>query len=289
MFFQTNFEPHSTTEPQWFPRPITDSRESTLDALERQEEDRKNRLRNIANVSARVPIGFGPGSGQGGSSISPLPVPVAASQSYANHRYYPPPSLSSASLYSEDDRFMTTPPPISSVTRRIRYRRTNTPHSAISGNSSTYSGRSISYSRNVAFVDSTRNSAFSAVEGGRASVDVGSVRSRVPRGVANHASDNNESFGGASSSFLGVTSPSFQSPMVGVGGRSLWHGNHSRQVDEEGSLTTPTNATTTMTTPPPVSHAPHSARRIVDRDRSEEQSNEQRRSRRRGWEEVNES
>eukprot|EP00569_Conticribra_weissflogii_P003822 CAMPEP_0171334608 /NCGR_PEP_ID=MMETSP0878-20121228/4771_1 /TAXON_ID=67004 /ORGANISM="Thalassiosira weissflogii, Strain CCMP1336" /LENGTH=268 /DNA_ID=CAMNT_0011835729 /DNA_START=216 /DNA_END=1023 /DNA_ORIENTATION=- len=265
------------------PPPITDFRESTIDALERQEQDRKNRLHNIANVSARVPIGFGPGAAaQGGPPLSSLPG--SASQSYTYHRYYPPPSPLSASLYSRNDRFMATPPPISSITRRTRYRRTNTPHSGVSGNSSGYSGGSISHSRNAAFVDSTRNSAFSAVGGGRASVDVGSVRSRV----TNNSSVNNESFGGASSSFPGVSSPSFHSPMVGDGGRSLWHVNHSRLVDDEGSLTTPTNATTTMTTPPPVIHAPHSTRRVVARDRSEARSYEQRRSRRRGWEEVNE-
>ena len=54
-----SFEPNTPCEPQWFPRCISDSIESSADLLERLEEDRKRRLRSIANVSARTPIGLG--------------------------------------------------------------------------------------------------------------------------------------------------------------------------------------------------------------------------------------
>ena len=100
MFVPPSFEPTTPREPQWFPRPITDSIESSLDLIERLEEDRKRRLRNIANVPARIPIGLGgiedrghAGSGSGiGGHQSPKPNSniVGGCNDYARYRYYPP-------------------------------------------------------------------------------------------------------------------------------------------------------------------------------------------------------
>src|SRR5210317_1790421 len=92
------FELPRTTEPQWFPRPITDTIESSLDQLERLEEDRRRRLRNIANVAARIPIGLGGTEDRagttgaaGGSGVSPKPNNLSSRPSnYGRYRYYPP-------------------------------------------------------------------------------------------------------------------------------------------------------------------------------------------------------
>jgi len=108
MFAPPSFEPNTPREPQWFPRPITDSIESSLDLIERLEEDRKRRLRNIANVPARVPIGLGgvedrSHANASGSHQSPKPNSNSSGgcNDYARYRYYPPldavPSSSSSS------------------------------------------------------------------------------------------------------------------------------------------------------------------------------------------------
>ena len=343
----------SCTEPQWFPRPITDSFESSLDALERQEEDRKNRLTNIANVSARIPIGLGAGApgagsdgsvgtpgngsviGGGGSSVrGPSSIARSGSQPYARHRYYPPPSPTSTSLYSRggnnsnDGRYMTmaTPPALASARRIRHYRRTNTPRSAASP-SSAYSGATASYSRNVAFMDASRNSAFSAVDGDGGGGDydgISMVGSETPGvvGATANTSQDNESFGATSASFLGVSSPLFQSPLAaGGGGHSPWHSHyqeqrHQHHEEEEGAeveeftqqqqqmsyysqeyqrnrysqfeaASTPREATTSTMTPPPIN--PMSAGRHVDSRDGQSRGYGQRRSRRRGWEEANDS
>ena len=101
-----NFELHPPLEPQWFPRPITDTIESSLDILERLEEDRRRRLRHIANVPARMPIGLGGTEDQharknnnstaANSSVSPKPNHNSARASnYGRYRYYPPPEITS--------------------------------------------------------------------------------------------------------------------------------------------------------------------------------------------------
>ncbi|KAL3789690.1 hypothetical protein HJC23_003891 [Cyclotella cryptica] len=85
MFFPPSLESHSPIEPQWFPRPITDSFESQLDQLERLEEDRKRRLRAIANVPAKNPIGF---CGESIAHSPALPRNAAApSLTNGNHRH----------------------------------------------------------------------------------------------------------------------------------------------------------------------------------------------------------
>ena len=78
MLVPPSFPPSSIIEPQWFPRPITDSIESNLDLLERLEEDRKRRLRSIANVAARTPIGLGgvEDRAHAGSAGNQSPKPV---------------------------------------------------------------------------------------------------------------------------------------------------------------------------------------------------------------------
>jgi len=55
-FLFPKLAPHRTTEAQWFPRPAGDN-ESSLDALERQEESFAVRMRNIARSQAPEPIG----------------------------------------------------------------------------------------------------------------------------------------------------------------------------------------------------------------------------------------
>ena len=161
LFVPPSFEPTTPREPQWFPRPITESIESSLDLIERLEEDRKRRLRNIANVPARTPIGLGgvedrghAGGSASGCHQSPKPPPNSSMSGgcndYARYRYYPPldalPS-SSASLILDTpsdlaalhesytlgstDNHQQHSMPSSSVTTRNRiYRRGATPRSA---------------------------------------------------------------------------------------------------------------------------------------------------------------
>ncbi|KAL7516155.1 hypothetical protein ACHAWX_001205 [Stephanocyclus meneghinianus] len=133
MFFPPSFEPHSPIEPQWFPRPITDSFESQLDQLERLEEDRKRRLRSIANVSAKNPIGF---CGESAGNSPAVPGTAAASvagnhrhsqNSYSQHRYYPPPAEETTPEFhrhQQDLRAAVNPAPASASTssRRRHYR-----------------------------------------------------------------------------------------------------------------------------------------------------------------------
>ncbi|KAL7548086.1 hypothetical protein ACHAWF_011374 [Thalassiosira exigua] len=161
MFIPPHFEPNRPREDQWHPRPITDSIESKHDLLERLEEDRKRRLRAIAGVAARTPVGLGGGNAgsaedhhrnhhRGGrghphhaGSLSPKPSGAGAgaggANDYARYRHYPPPSEESASLHasyqrgqSQTERSITTTP-ASVTTRRFRRgvtsRSTATPHS----------------------------------------------------------------------------------------------------------------------------------------------------------------
>jgi len=137
------FEPNSPQEPQWFPRPITNSIESSLDLLERLEEDRKRRLRNIATVAARTPIGLGgvEDRGHAGSASTHSPKPAncpGGANEYSCYRYYPPLSLSAGALshasYHRNDRLSmnssTTLAATSVLTRTNRqYRRGTAPRS----------------------------------------------------------------------------------------------------------------------------------------------------------------
>ncbi|KAL9179454.1 hypothetical protein ACHAXT_008744 [Thalassiosira profunda] len=119
------FEPSTPREPQWFPRPITDSIESSLDLLERLEEDRRRRLRGIANVAARTPIGLGgvEDRAHSGAASHVSPKRGHGSNNYSRHRYYPPPSEASASLHASyhSDRLQMNATP-ASVTARSRAR-----------------------------------------------------------------------------------------------------------------------------------------------------------------------
>ena len=144
MLVPPSFPPSSIIEPQWFPRPITDSIESNLDLLERLEEDRKRRLRSIANVAARTPIGLGgvedrAHAGSAGNQ-SPKPVGGGGANNYGRFRYYPPNSESSASLhtsYQRGDasnnngggggRLSTTPASVTTRRGDRQYRRGTTP------------------------------------------------------------------------------------------------------------------------------------------------------------------
>lgn len=92
-----HFEPNAPCQEQWFPRPISDSIESPLDLLERMEDDRKRRLRAIAQVPARPPVGLPPSSqgdappgpaGPGGGG--PHPPAAVGNANYGRYRYYPP-------------------------------------------------------------------------------------------------------------------------------------------------------------------------------------------------------
>ena len=136
MYYPTppSVELHTTREQQWFPRPITDTIESSLDHLERVEEDRRRRLRSIANVAARVPIGIGGtedrgngGAGTTAANVSPKPNKPG---NYGRYRYYPPPEETPANeSISLHRSYTTTATPASSfsplVTGRSRDRRRN--------------------------------------------------------------------------------------------------------------------------------------------------------------------
>ena len=113
MFVPPSFEPNTPCEPQWFPRPITDSIESSVDLLERLEEDRKRRLTGIANVAAITPIGLGGCEDRhGGSANHSSPKPKSGNNNdYSKYRYYPPVEDVAASLhtsYQKNERLTTS-------------------------------------------------------------------------------------------------------------------------------------------------------------------------------------
>eukprot|EP00573_Skeletonema_grethae_P002206 CAMPEP_0201691218 /NCGR_PEP_ID=MMETSP0578-20130828/4436_1 /ASSEMBLY_ACC=CAM_ASM_000663 /TAXON_ID=267565 /ORGANISM="Skeletonema grethea, Strain CCMP 1804" /LENGTH=378 /DNA_ID=CAMNT_0048176379 /DNA_START=75 /DNA_END=1211 /DNA_ORIENTATION=+ len=135
-----SFELHTPSEPQWFPRPITDTIESSLDLLERVEEDRRRRLRSIANVSARVPIGLGGTEDRGnagatsGANVSPKPPSNLSNRPghYGRYRYYPPPdetppdeSISLHRSYQLEASFSSSLVTGRSPERRKNYSNTN--------------------------------------------------------------------------------------------------------------------------------------------------------------------
>lgn len=82
--------PNSLVEEQWLPRPLSDY-ESSLDAIERLEEDRRRRLRSIATVPARTPIGLCgiEDRGHAGSTSTHSPKPSGGSNAYNRYRHYP--------------------------------------------------------------------------------------------------------------------------------------------------------------------------------------------------------
>lgn len=91
--FNAWFEPNSLVEEQWLPRPLSDY-ESSLDAIERLEEDRRRRLRSIATVPARTPIGMSgiEDRGHAGSTSTHSPKPSCGggdSNAYNRYRHYP--------------------------------------------------------------------------------------------------------------------------------------------------------------------------------------------------------
>ncbi|KAL7543644.1 hypothetical protein ACHAXR_013064 [Thalassiosira sp. AJA248-18] len=311
-----SFEPNTTREPQWFPRPITDSIESNLDLLERLEEDRKRRLRSIANVAARTPIGLGGVEDRGhagsASNLSPKPVaPGGGSNNYARYRYYPPPSESgsaAASLhtsYQQNDgnRFMTTTP-ASVTTRRDRhYRRGTTPRSG--------AGASSSASTATAPSGDNNNSTMMR-DGARTPVD-GFGTATTP--AANDRAYMDDSHETTTSSYHRVnrlsSSAAFMSPPLdpraGGGGRSsIARGRHGGVVrgirspyhyqrqspEEEGSMNfnintaaTPTAGEEEYVTPPAMSMSNQGHGQVAD-VYSQRQVTGQRR-RRRGWDEIN--
>lgn len=89
--FNAWFEPNSLVEEQWLPRPLSDY-ESSLDAIERLEEDRRRRLRSIATVPARTAIGLSgiEDRGHAGSTSTHSPKPSGGgSNAYNRYRHYP--------------------------------------------------------------------------------------------------------------------------------------------------------------------------------------------------------
>jgi hypothetical protein len=143
--FNAWFEPNSIVEEQWLPRPLSDY-ESSLDAIERLEEDRRRRLRSIATVPARTPIGLSgiEDRGHAGSTSthSPKPSGGSSSNAYNRYRHYPSPEV------VDRNRLATTvgqhqqptlsaaplppllPPDAAVATTRRQYRRTTSASSA---------------------------------------------------------------------------------------------------------------------------------------------------------------
>ena len=102
---------------------LTLHKQSSVDLLERLEEDRKRRLRSIANVAARTPIGLGGVEDRGHAGNNQSPKPKGGQNDYSKYRYYPPSSETSASLhesYQQKER-LTTPASVNSG-RRDRHR-----------------------------------------------------------------------------------------------------------------------------------------------------------------------
>mmetsp|Transcript_19472 Transcript_19472/g.35028 ORF Transcript_19472/g.35028 Transcript_19472/m.35028 type:complete len:298 (+) Transcript_19472:38-931(+) len=296
MFIPPSFEPNSPREPQWFPRPITDSIESSLDLLERLEEDRKRRLRSIANVAARTPIGLGgiEDHGHAGSTSNLSPKPAApGNNNYSRYRYYPPPSEASASLhtsYQRSDRFMTTTP-ASVTTRRDRhYRRGMTPRSAVS-------------SATASAMETTMR------DGARTPVD--GIGTTTPASNANdraYVDDsretpyrNNQSFRSTSSSVPFMSPP--LDPRAGGGssvaaGRRLVRGvrspyHHQRQFPEDtfnyniSSAATPVAGDDEWATPPAMAPTGQTPGHGQVEDVYTQRRGASHRRRRRGWDELN--
>lgn len=156
-----SFELHTPSEPQWFPRPITDTIESSLDLLERVEEDRRRRLRSIANVSARVPIGLGGTEDRGnagatsGANVSPKPPGNLSNRPghYGRYRYYPEPdqtpqheSISLHRSYQLETSFSSSLVTGRSPERRKNYSNTSAGRYRSSAASSRNISRSTSHS-----------------------------------------------------------------------------------------------------------------------------------------------
>lgn len=288
LFIPPSFEPNSPREPQWFPRPITDSIESSLDLLERLEEDRERRLRSIRNVAARTPIGLGgiEDHGHPGTAGNLSPKPAApGNNNYARYRYYPPPSEASASLhasYQRTERFLTSTP-ASVTTRRDRHhRRGATPRSIAA--------------RGGAVVPPAREGAMTPVDGiGTAATPASIDRAYVEDSREATPRRGDRSFRSASSSaFL---SPPLD-PRAGGGGRRLARGMRSPRHYQRRSpgetfginidtTVAPTTGDEEWVTPPAMTQTDQTpGHGQVDDVYSQRRTAGQRR-RRRGWDEIN--
>ena len=288
MFIPPSFEPNSPREPQWFPRPITDSIESSLDLLERLEEDRKRRLRSIANVAARTPIGLGgvEDRGHAGSASNLSPKPAApGNNNYSRYRYYPPPSDASASLHSSyqrnNNRFMTTTP-ASVTTRNRHYRRGTTPRSTVSS---------------TGMETTMRDGARTPVDGIGTATPTANDRAYMDDSRETPYQRNNQS-----SSSAPFMSPPLD-PRAGGGssvmaGRRPSHGMHSphhyqRQSPEEiNNYTIDTAATPTVgdgewVTPPAMATTIQTPGHGQVQDVYTQRRGASHRRRRRGWDEIN--
>lgn len=258
MFFFPTFEPHAPTEPQWFPRHRpADEQESILDALERQEEARRHRIRTIVGAPARPPLGKPPSdaaaSAPEGGPTSTIGTPSgAATPGGGGHRlrrYYPPHPIPGG-----DDGATTTTTANDDV---ARYSATPasfraTPSAAASASSSrhpfpstaTQSRRTVSYSRRN-YRGSTPGST------PRSTHRSYSSSSRAPSSIAASGS----TAGGTGSS--AAASPFATSPFFHGGGRSpsVWSPAYSQRTQERSRV-------------------------------EEEEEQPSRRSRRRGWDQV---
>lgn len=288
MFIPPSFEPNGPREPQWFARPITDSCESSLDLLERLEEDRKRRLRSIANVAARTPIGLGgvEDHGHGGTASNLSPKPAAPGNSnYSRYRYYPPPSEASVSLhtsYQRSDRFVMTTTPASVTTRRDRnYRRGMTPRSAAAASS----------------MDTTmRDGARTPVDGIGTATPASNDRAYVDDSRETpHRT--HQSFRSISSSVQFMSPPldpragggsfaaAIRTPARGM--RSPYHHLQSPVEYNIGTLATPTAVDEEWVTPPAMAATNHTPGHGQGEDIYSQRRVASQRRRRRDWDEIN--
>lgn len=292
-----SFEPNTPCEPQWFPRPITDSIESSLDLLERLEEDRKRRLRSIANVVARTPIGLGGVEDRGhtgsAGNLSPKPAGAPANNAYSRYRYYPPPSDASASLhtsYQRTDRFMTTTPSSVTTRRDRQYRRGTTP-------------RSTTVSSGAMDTTAMRDGARTPVDGiGTAATPAANDRAYMDD-TQDTSYQRNQSFRSSSSSIAFLSPP--LNPRAGGGYSAVGRRQHAvrrppyhyqRQSPEERSTyNIDTEASPMMDmppvedyiTPPANATASQTPARGQGADIYSQRVAASQRRRRRGWDEIN--
>ena len=293
MFVPPSFEPNTPCEPQWFPRPITDSIESSVDLLERLEEDRKRRLTGIANVAAITPIGLGGCEDRhGGSANHSSPKPKSGNNNdYSKYRYYPPVEDVAASLhtsYQKNERFSNVSSRQPKVGQR-NYKR---------GNKSSTTPRSTTSSSSAAATTPASNDRAFNMDNSRLH------SSRIVRSANNNTSTGESTTspfmsprldpragGGYSSSFTAGYNST-----AGRSGRTISH-YQRRQSPEEISTSytintaaTPTAGEEEYVTPPAMSATEQlqtDGHGVSDDVYSQRREVSQRTRRRRGWGEIN--
>ena len=312
MFVPPSFEPNTPCEPQWFPRPITDSIESSVDLLERLEEDRKRRLAGIANVSAITPIGLGGCEDRhSGSSNHSSPTPRSGNNhDYSKYRYYPPAEDIAASLhtsYQKKERLIT-PSNVSTRQNKVqrnynkRANKSTTPRSTTSSSFSSAATATTPASNDRAFnMDNSRLHSSRIVRSANNNTSTGEQSATSPFMSPRLDPRAGGGGGGGGGYYSSSTTAGYYSTAAGRSGRPTPYHYQRRQSPEEeeaistytiNTAATPTAGGEEYVTPPAMSTAEQQLQQtnghgVSDDVYSQRREASQRGRRRRGWDEIN--